>query len=713
MSKQLIYTWQHKNTSNQIIGEIKRFIDDKGGKQDIPFYISNGISGFDKGTTEAMKAKGNPLFGIETIKNKNERVIVGEGQKVQAALAGLGYQCITSILGASNARNSDWSVLEGTQEILLFPDNDKFGDNYIKDVVEILNTLDNPPQIKIVRLPNLRAKDDVCNWLKQQPEITDWNELDSLENHPAKNIICARLDEIIANNSHDIPDEWTDHGEPEEIADSVLLPVEPIPSAIIPNPYQEFVVDSAYRMQCAQDFIAVASIVTTSSIVGAGCAIRPKQYDDWSVVPNLWGAIISPPARLKTPALNAPLDLLAHLENEAKKNYEEAKCKIIAEEIVYKHELKNVEDAIHNAIKSKTGIEVDDAKIRYEGLVRKEPKKLIRNRFKTNDSTIEKLGEILSENPRGILVARDELTGLLRTLDKEGHETDRAFYLEAWNGGNSFTQDRIGRGTIDIENACVSILGGIQPDKLEDYLYQTFNGNNDGLMQRFQLAVYPDNAEWQLIDQPPKKEAKQQVLSILKNLKNMDFVKHGAILEEGGKRPFFHFCSSAQILFNNWYVEHQRKTVGEESSIMQEHLSKYPKLMPSLALLFHLIDIADGKYFDEAGVSYEATEKAAAWCDYLESHARRIYGLCTTFEQQAISALAKKIKANKLPTTFTVRDVYRKQWHMLTDKNLVSVACDELVEANWLSKSATPPAFGQKPKTLYSINPKLKIGDKK
>ena len=61
-------------------------------------------------------------------------------------------------------------------------------------------------------------------------------------------------------------------------------------------------------------------------------------------------------------------------------------------------------------------------------------------RYIVNDTTVEKLGELLRDNPWGLLEFRDELTGWLRCLDKPGHEGDRAFYLESWNGvGGSFT----------------------------------------------------------------------------------------------------------------------------------------------------------------------------------------------------------------------------------------------------------------------------------
>jgi len=45
-----------------------------------------------------------------------------------------------------------------------------------------------------------------------------------------------------------------------------------------------------------------------------------------------------------------------------------------------------------------------------------EPQAPMERRFITNDTTYEKLGEILAQNPNGILAHRDELVSLLRTL---------------------------------------------------------------------------------------------------------------------------------------------------------------------------------------------------------------------------------------------------------------------------------------------------------
>lgn len=114
----------------------------------------------------------------------------------------------------------------------------------------------------------------------------------------------------------------TDWPEPAILRDS-LLPVTPLPIDNIPESYREWIVDVAHRMQCPIDFIAVAAIVVTGSIIGASCGIKPKQKDDWLVVPNLWGGIVGHPGMLKSPAVNEVMQLLGQLEKEAKKSFDE------------------------------------------------------------------------------------------------------------------------------------------------------------------------------------------------------------------------------------------------------------------------------------------------------------------------------------------------------------------------------------------------------
>jgi hypothetical protein len=146
-------------------------------------------------------------------------------------------------------------------------------------------------------------------------------------------------------------------------------------------------------------------------------------------------------------------------------------------------------------------------------------------RLIVNDSTFEALHRMMSQNPAGILLVRDELTGWLSRLDLEENGPERSFALQAWNGDSDYTIDRIGRGTIHVPACCMSILGGIQPGRLRSYLAETLRDGpgNDGLMQRFQLSVWPDMpSNWEYVDRAPDPVAEQRVRHVFRELTRLD-----------------------------------------------------------------------------------------------------------------------------------------------------------------------------------------------
>jgi hypothetical protein len=432
--------------------------------------------------------------------------------------------------------------------------------------------------------------------------------------------------------------DWPD---PEPIRND-LRPVAPLRTEMIPEPLRVCLSDISHRMQCPIDFVATSSIVMASILIGAGCSIKPKRYDDWRVNPNLWGAAIGRPGMLKTPALAEALKPLVRLEIAAKEEYDDAMRGHEAALVMHGARKKALEADMVKAARG-NGDKERDLEKEYAEL--EPPLRPIRRRYKTNDATIEKLSELMAENPRGILYFRDELIGFLVNLDREDRKGDRSFHLEAWVGDGSHTTDRIGRGTIDTTNLCESVFGGIQPSKLISYLSAAVkNIENDGLIQRFQVLVYPDEPrDWQLIDQYPDHEAKNRAFAVFERLAAMDFTAHGATLEEGAKAPHFHFSPDAQRFFYDWLTTHEGKLRrnGEEP-IMIEHLAKFRSLMPSLALIFHAIGVADGTA--SGPVTLRSAQRAAQWCDYLETHARRIYGLVNDLEIQAAARLASKIQ---------------------------------------------------------------------
>ena len=511
------------------------------------------------------------------------------------------------------------------------------------------------------------------------------------------------VDTVSALSVHDLG-EWPD---PKPIK-TELLPVEPLPLGIIPSPFLAWIKDVSERMQCPPDYVATAMIVMTSSVIGAGCGIRPKQKDDWTVIPNLWGAVVGRPSSMKTPAIGEAMKPMDVLTVKAKQEYDEMIKGHLADQEVFKARKEAIVGDMKSAAKGKDAApSMDCLKDDFANL--EEPKPPVWRRYVTNDATIEKMAELQATNPRGLELFRDELVGLFATWDKDGHEADRTFYMESWNGDRPFTSDRIGRGTTHVANLCVSLFGGIQPAKLTTYLHHAMRGlNNDGLVQRLQVLVYPDELPtWTLIDRPVNAVARQAAFDSVERLSTMDFRQYGAFAEEG-QTPYFRFSDEAQGVFNDWLTELEAKLRTDEEPVLQEHFGKYRSLMPSLALQFHVLNLVGTPGMPPGQVSKECAEQAAAWCEYLESHARRIYGLVTNVTAQAAMQLSKKLTKGELPDPLTVRDVYRKEWSLLGTEQDARNACEELVSLGWLREQVTPPAQGQKRKVEYFLNPKVR-----
>ena len=191
----------------------------------------------------------------------------------------------------------------------------------------------------------------------------------------------------------------------------------------------------------------------------------------------------------------------------------------------------------------------------------------------------------------------------------------------------------------------------------------------------------------------------------MKALAELDFIGCDAVQSEYDDRPYFRFNDAGQAVFNEWLTDLQTVKIQQETNpLMVEHFGKFRSLMPSLALIFHSIDIADGKA--RGNVSAQAARLAVEWCGYLESHARRIYAMAENPEHEAAVRLAEKIKAGALLSPFTAKDVYGKHWHGLKDRPEVEAACGVLIEESWLRMQRKPkPPTGRPPLPEYQINP--------
>lgn len=473
---------------------------------------------------------------------------------------------------------------------------------------------------------------------------------------------------------------------------------------LLPSVLADFVLDEADRMCAAPDYVAAALIVALGSVIGARCALKPKRRDDWIITANLFGAIVGEPSAKKSPAASAAMKFLDTLEAREQELLTHRLKTHEAELAAYEAHDAAIRAAMKKAASGKGDSDKMTAAVAdLERLEKPEPPRP--RRFKSNDSTVEKLGDILSHNPSGLLVFRDELMGLLSSWEREGREGDKAFYLEAWNGTGSFSVDRIGRGSQYIPTLCLSVFGGIQPDLLERYLAQITEGlDNDGRIQRFQVMVFPDQPAWEWRDRYPVKGAREAVRDLFMRLADFDPVQDGAApANDFVKLPHFSFDDDGQEIFIQWATDlNCVRLPGEQNPMMRQHLAKFEKLFCSVALILHLSEGQIGP------VSKTNALRAAAWCAYLEGHARRIYALVETARVSTAAMLSRRIASGKLSNGFTARDVVRKGWRGIKNTADAEAALAILEDRGWIVGMELPDPQGGRPTTKFYINPRAR-----
>jgi putative DNA primase/helicase len=486
-------------------------------------------------------------------------------------------------------------------------------------------------------------------------------------------------------------DQWPD---PEPL--DALPAVERFDEELLPTSLRPMAVDIAERMQLPVDLPAVAAVAALAGATSRRALIQPKDQDTtWVVVPNLWAALIAPPGIGKSPLLNLCTRPLLNIEEQWRNDPEAAAKEYAEDEREHKLSMRAWEQDYVKWKKDKKG------KIPRPDKPEDPPDAPVRKRLITNDATYEKLHDVMSQNPAGVMLVRDELTGWLSRLDREEYGAERAFALSAWNGDTPHTVDRIGRGSVHVPHCCLSVLGGITPDRLRAYMARAPHDSptTDGMIQRFQLAVWPDiPTDWVNVNRLPHAAALQQATAIYEKLTRLT--------HESPK--LYRFAADAQELFFA-YLTDLEQTIRANTlpPAIQSHLGKYRSLMPSLALLFELADAAASGCETET-VSLIHAQQAADWTDeYLRSHMDRIYSVEATPEFQAAALLAQKIRDHKAAVdgVLEVRTVYRHHWQGLSSPETVKAACDVLVDAKWLREIGEQT--GGRPANRYQINPKV------
>ncbi|MEI8214088.1 MAG: DUF3987 domain-containing protein, partial [Planctomycetota bacterium] len=346
-------------------------------------------------------------------------------------------------------------------------------------------------------------------------------------------------------------------------------------------------------------------------------------------------------------------------------------------------------DAMQSAAESIAAIDAEEYPI---------PRRII-----TTDSSIEMLGILLNVHRAGMLLWVDELIGWMRSLDKDDKAGVRQQFLTLWNGHGKLNVDRVIRGETVVESPCLSLFGCCTPGGLGSYVAAAVRGGrgDDGLVQRLQITVWPDSPqEYRHIDRWPDTPAHQSLRHVFESLADLEpdsFTQHDE--EYGSRIPWVRFDEDAQRVFDKWDSEFQSRVRGGDlPEAFESHLSKYGSMMPSIALILHL---AMG---GRSPVSESATEMAVRWCEYLESHAARVYAISTSPERQVALPLLKRLIAWPKDKPIRVRSIREYGWAGLSETDSIEAALDLLMESGWLQAADHRPSVGR-PTKEFILHP--------
>jgi putative DNA primase/helicase len=485
-------------------------------------------------------------------------------------------------------------------------------------------------------------------------------------------------------------------------------PAPSLPPDMIPPALRDWIADAADRIELAAEMIAAALLIALATLLGARFGIKPKQHDDWLVVANLWGAIIAPPGSMKTAAVQEGLRHLARLEAEAKEAYEAdlAEASVRVESLEAQISSRKKELAKPSLTRDeRTEVEQDLIALR-EKLDASRP---VRKRYYTQDATPERLLELEAETGNGIGVFRDELSGLFASFEKLGREGERQMYLEGWNGTDSYSSDRKVARSTHVDRHCLSVFGTLQPGVAETYVIGALEHGrgDDGLLQRLQMLVWPEtSAEWKGVDRHPDQAARDRAWRVFQRLDRISPAEFNLSDDEG--IPSLRFDADAQALFTEWRgILERRLRSGEfrDAPSFEAHLAKFRSLMPKLALIFHLVHVADGGA--PTAVTVDSARLAARWCEYLEAHARKVYAPEVNHATISAHALAERIVAGDVPDGITVRELKKKNWSGLTVANDVQAALDILEANGWSFVEKLQNPKGGQPSLIVHLHPEL------
>jgi hypothetical protein len=665
--------WYYHDAYDRVVGAVVRWDHEQLGKTIRP--ISRVMDG--RWAIRAIPHP-RPLYRLPHINKTQEGdiVFVVEGEKCAETLKWLNLNVTTSSGGANAADKTDWSPLRG-RHVVILPDNDSAGEQYANEVARLCREV-GAASVRILRLA------DYASELPEGGDIADIYASDNWCGLPlgdatepddfAQWLIETAKSAPEANATNDVDTNADD-----------LLEFQPFPVDVLPEPVRSFVVKGAQAIGCDTSYLALPLLTAIAAAIGNTRRLELKR--GWLAPPILWSVIVGESGTAKTPAFQLVLRII----HERQRKYLEQ----------YADEFQQYEADLAVWEKSATIWKRDKNAL---GAPPPKPKPPQVKRIVVSDTTVEALAPILLANPRGVLLARDELAGWFGSFDRYAGKgkpgTDLANWLEMFNGRSIIVDRKTGDPrTIYVPHASVCVIGGIQPTILQRAL--SVENRESGLAARLLLSYPPRKPKrWTEADIDPNVE--EDVSRLFEFLYKLLPV----VTENGEIRPLVvRLNEEAKAVWIAYYDDHaseQSEMVGDMASAW----SKLEEYAARLALVIHYIRWAAGENVEEFVLDAHSMKAGITLAKWFKHEAKRVYAMLdetdTGRDQRRLIEWIER-KGGKV----TVREVQRGYWR-LRNSGAAEAALDELVKAGYGTWTYAPAGSkGGRPSRIFVMRPHI------
>ena len=484
-------------------------------------------------------------------------------------------------------------------------------------------------------------------------------------------------------------DEQGSDGEEWEIPIDIFAKLRPpaLDTALLPEPIRDYVQDQAELVGVDPGVIGIAALVVCASAIDDEIQIQPKQHEyGWTESARLWGAVVGDPSVKKSPGLKKATSPMRGIDIELNEKNGQKMHEFMVDEKIY----KKLEDAYVKDATAAREAGIDPTTERPKPAEHPECERAI-----VEDSTIEKLSEILRYSRRGILCLRDELSGWFGSMDAYSNGKagkDRPLWLEAYNGG-ARNIDRIGRGTFVVPNWSVCMLGGIQPDLMRSI---SSSLGDDGLLQRFIVVMAQDVPRG--VDRPVNRNAADRYQRLIGHLFHVKPSGSPTLLSPEAVKVRTRLDDKVR----EW------KATAVVSGALMSHFAKWEGLYPRLLLTYHAIECAAAQVHPSVTVSGETAQRVYEFMmKYLFAHSAHFYidVLDRSDHMEHGRWLAEFVLSRQMES-ISRRDIvahYRELRQASHHK--INVAMGFLEAAGWVK----PTKRGSEGATRWDVNPQIHV----